>query len=241
MTDYRFFIRSIIRHSDLITKEASFDYLHNEGERVLLEAMDELEVAFSHPLAKRTDCNHIFLNFAPTVIMDPGRIEESVTSMVRRYGPRLWKLRVRQAEIKMTIRPAPGRPTANVRLCIANDSGYSIDLHLYTESTEPKTGIIRFESHGSTVNNANWRPGPMHGLPISTPYLTKDYLQAKRFQAQSAGTTYVYDLPDMFRQQIEKLWEKYIEERPTAGWLFSSLLSCSFLIKFYSFFLKQKI
>lgn len=215
VTDYRFFIRSIIRHSDLITKEASFDYLHNEGERVLLEAMDELEVAFSHPLAKRTECNHIFLNFIPTVIMDPNRIEESVTSMVLRYGPRLWKLHVRQAEIKMTIRPAPGKPTSNVRLCIANDSGYSIDLHLYTEATDLKTGIIRFESYPPTAANAaNWRPGPMHGLPISTPYLTKDYLQAKRFQAQSAGTTYVYDLPDMFRQQTEKLWQKYIEEKP---------------------------
>jgi len=214
VTDYRFFIRSIIRHSDLITKEASFDYLHNEGERVLLEAMDELEVAFSHPLAKRTECNHIFLNFVPTVIMDPNRIEESVTSMVLRYGPRLWKLHVRQAEIKMTIRPAPGKPTSNVRLCIANDSGYSIDLHLYAEATDPKTGIIRFESYPPTTANAtNWRPGPMHGLPISTPYLTKDYLQAKRFQAQSAGTTYVYDLPDMFRQQLEKLWHKYIEEK----------------------------
>ncbi|EFN66380.1 Acetyl-CoA carboxylase [Camponotus floridanus] len=214
VTDYRFFIRSIIRHSDLITKEASFDYLHNEGERVLLEAMDELEVAFSHPLAKRTECNHIFLNFVPTVIMDPNRIEESVTSMVLRYGPRLWKLHVRQAEIKMTIRPAPGKPTSNLRLCIANDSGYSIDLHLYTEATDPKTGIIRFESYPPTmVNAANWRPGPMHGLPISTPYLTKDYLQAKKFQAQSAGTTYVYDLPDMFRQQTEKLWQKYVEEK----------------------------
>ncbi|XP_020292337.1 acetyl-CoA carboxylase isoform X2 [Pseudomyrmex gracilis] len=218
VTDYRFFIRSIIRHSDLITKEASFDYLHNEGERVLLEAMDELEVAFSHPLAKRTECNHIFLNFVPTVIMDPSRIEESVTSMVLRYGPRLWKLHVRQAEIKMTIRPAPGKPTSNVRLCIANDSGYSIDLHLYTEITDPKTGIIRFESYPPTAANAaNWRPGPMHGLPISTPYLTKDYLQAKRFQAQSAGTTYVYDLPDMFRQQVEKLWQRYFEERPLSG------------------------
>lgn len=57
----------------------------------------------------------------------------------------------------------------------------------------------------------------MHGLPISTPYLTKDYLQAKRFQAQSGGTTYVYDLPDMFRQQIEKAWAKYIEEKSNSG------------------------
>ena len=66
------------------------------GERLLLESMDELEVAFSHPYSRRTDCNHIFLNFVPTVIMDPSKVEESVRSMVMRYGPRLWKLRVLQ-------------------------------------------------------------------------------------------------------------------------------------------------
>jgi hypothetical protein len=57
----------------------------------------------------------------------------------------------------------------------------------------------------------------MHGLPISTPYVTKDYLQQKRFQAQSAGTTYVYDIPDMFRQMTEKLWKEFIEARPAGG------------------------
>ena len=31
--------------------------------RLLLEALDELEVAFTHPQAKKTDGNHIFLNF----------------------------------------------------------------------------------------------------------------------------------------------------------------------------------
>lgn len=35
---------------------------------------------------------------------------------------------------------------------------------------------------------------------INTPYVTKDLLQAKRFQAQTLGTTYVYDFPEMFRQ-----------------------------------------
>lgn len=54
-------------------QEASFEYLQNEGERLLLEAMDELEVAFSNT-SVRTDCNHIFLNFVPTVIMDPSKV-----------------------------------------------------------------------------------------------------------------------------------------------------------------------
>lgn len=206
VTDYRFFVRSIIRHQDLITKEASFEYLKNEGERVLLEAMDELEVAFCHPYANRTDCNHIFLNFVPTVIMDPTKLAENVTNIIMRYGPRLWKLRVLQAELRVTIRLAPNeKKTTNIRMCVCNGSGYYLDLCLYKELRDPKTGLIKLEAFGHKL-------GPLHGLPATTPYLTKDYLQQKRFQAQSSGTTYVYDFPDMFRQVTDRLWDEFIKE-----------------------------
>lgn len=142
VTDYRFFIRCIIRHQDCLTKEASFEYLRNEGERVLLEALDELEVAFSHSQSKRTDCNHIFLNFVPTVIMDPAKIEESATWMVCRYGSRLWNLRVLQAELKIVIRESPQSPTQTIRLCISNDSGYFLDIATYTEVTDDESGEV---------------------------------------------------------------------------------------------------
>ncbi|KAK2501552.1 hypothetical protein MC885_004992 [Smutsia gigantea] len=190
--DHRFFIRAIIRHSDLITKEASFEYLQNEGERLLLEAMDELEVAFNNTTV-RTDCNHIFLNFVPTVIMDPSKIEESVRSMVMRYGSRLWKLRVLQAEVKINIRQTTTGRAFPIRLFITNESGYYLDISLYKEVTDPRSGNIMFDSFGN-------KQGPQHGMPINTPYVTKDLLQAKRFQAQSLGTTYVYDFPEIFRQ-----------------------------------------
>ncbi|KAA0716748.1 Acetyl-CoA carboxylase 2 [Triplophysa tibetana] len=208
VTDYRFFIRAIIRHSDLITKEASFEYLQNEGERLLLEAMDELEVAFSNPLT-RTDCNHIFLNFVPTVNMDPSKasspkkhnkpIEESVRSMVMRYGSRLWKLRVLQAELKINIRLTTTGDAIPVRLFLTNESGYYLDISMYKEVTDSTTGQIMFQSYGD-------KQGPLHGMLINTPYVTKDLLQAKRFQAQTLGTTYVYDFPEMFRQALFKLW-----------------------------------
>lgn len=207
VTDFRFFIRSIIRHSDLITKEASYEYLQNEGERLLLEAMDELEVAFTHTLALRTDCNHIFLNFVPKVTMDPAKIAENVRAMVMRYGPRLWKLRVLQAEIKMIIRITPSGKCIPIRLALANESGYFLDMNLYKEVADPITGHIKFESWGP-------KQGPLHDLPVSTPYMTKDYLQLKRFQAQSNGTTYVYDFPDMFQQALIRLWEEYTMRRP---------------------------
>uniref|UniRef100_A0A3P8WLZ1 acetyl-CoA carboxylase n=1 Tax=Cynoglossus semilaevis TaxID=244447 RepID=A0A3P8WLZ1_CYNSE len=198
VTDHRFFIRAIIRHSDLITKEASFEYLQNEGERLLLEAMDELEVAFSNTTV-RTDCNHIFLNFVPTVIMDPSKIEESVRSMVMRYGSRLWKLRVLQAELKINIRLTPTGNAVPIRLFLTNESGYYLDISLYEEVTDQSSGQIMFHSYGE-------KQGPLNGMLISTPYVTKDLLQAKRFQAQTLGTTYVYDFPEMFRQALFKLW-----------------------------------
>uniref|UniRef100_A0A3B3QW45 acetyl-CoA carboxylase n=1 Tax=Paramormyrops kingsleyae TaxID=1676925 RepID=A0A3B3QW45_9TELE len=198
VTDYRFFVRAIIRHSDLITKEASFEYLQNEGERLLLEAMDELEVAFSNT-AVRTDCNHIFLNFVPTVIMDPSKIEESVRSMVMRYGSRLWKLRVLQAELKINIRLTPTGMAIPIRLFLTNESGYYLDISLYKEVTDPTSGQIMFQSYGD-------KQGLLQGMLINTPYVTKDLLQSKRFQAQTLGTTYVYDFPEMFRQALFKIW-----------------------------------
>uniref|UniRef100_A0A8C2U8B6 Acetyl-CoA carboxylase alpha n=1 Tax=Coturnix japonica TaxID=93934 RepID=A0A8C2U8B6_COTJA len=199
VTDYRFFVRAIIRHSDLVTKEASFEYLQNEGERLLLEAMDELEVAFNNT-SVRTDCNHIFLNFVPTVIMDPSKIEESVRSMVMRYGSRLWKLRVLQAELKINIRLTPTGKAIPIRLFLTNESGYYLDISLYKEVTDSRTGQIMFQAYGD-------KQGPLHGMLINTPYVTKDLLQSKRFQAQSLGTSYVYDIPEMFRQIGMVAWK----------------------------------
>lgn len=59
---------------------------------------------------------------------------------------------------------------------------------------------IMFQAYGD-------KQGPLHGMLINTPYVTKDLLQSKRFQAQSLGTTYVYDFPEMFRQVLgKKTW-----------------------------------
>ena len=74
---------------------------------------------------------------------------------------------------------------------------------------------MRFEAFGG-------KQGALNGLPISTPYMTKDYLQLKRFQAQSNGTTYVYDFPDMFRQSVERQWHKFSQLHPQ-GKLYLSL------------------
>uniref|UniRef100_A0A914WMT1 Acetyl-CoA carboxylase n=1 Tax=Plectus sambesii TaxID=2011161 RepID=A0A914WMT1_9BILA len=208
VTDYRFFLRCIIRHADMVSKAASFDYMKDEGERVLLEAIEALEVAMSHPDAHRTDCNHIFLNFVPCVTLDPQRVVDTVRHIIMQYGPRLWTIRVLEAELAFRIRLQQNGQPITMRLTVSNNSGYLLDLTMYQEvSREQPDGTVQ------TVYDT-WNPqgsskiGRYHGFRINFPYQTKDNLQQKRYAAQKIGTTYAYDFPEMFRQALVKTWRE---------------------------------
>ena len=58
----------------------------------------------------------------------------------------------------------------------------------------PPIGQVVFESFGSSGT------GPLHGLKVVTPYVTKDQLHQKRYKAQLNKTTYVYDFPELFKK-----------------------------------------
>lgn len=63
--------------------------------------------------------------------------------MVMRYGSRLWKLRVLQAEVKINIRETATGSAIPIRLFITNESGYYLDISLYKEVTDPRSGNVR--------------------------------------------------------------------------------------------------
>lgn len=63
--------------------------------------------------------------------------------MVMRYGSRLWKLRVLQAELKINIRLTTTGDAIPVRLFLTNESGYYLDISLYNEVTNPCSGQVR--------------------------------------------------------------------------------------------------
>lgn len=66
--------------------------------------------------------------------------------MVMRYGSRLWKLRVLQAELKINIRLTPTGKAIPVRLFLTNESGYYLDISLYEEVTDPASGQVRLQA-----------------------------------------------------------------------------------------------
>lgn len=135
-------------------QEESLEYLQNETERSLLETIEEFEVTTAgHPFHKKADWNHIFINFLATIIVDPKKLEESLTGIFARYGSRLMKLRVLQAELKMVIRASLQSPPQTIRVCFANDSGYSLDVVVYTEVFDRQSGEVKQNKQKTYVQN----------------------------------------------------------------------------------------
>ena len=81
-----------------------------------------------------------------------------------------------------------------------------LNINMYRESSDPNTGVIKF----SHLDPHSMEKGPWHGLPVSTPYMTKDHLEMKRSKAQENNTTYVYDYPELFRINVVASWKEHI-------------------------------
>lgn len=140
-------------------------------------------------------------------------------------GIRLWKLRIIQAELKMTIRLTPDSEPMPFRVFMTYESGYHLDISLYREVTNQATGQTIFQSY--TLG----KTGPLDGRALHDPYLTKDQLQYKRFTAQSNGTTYVYDLPEMFRRALVLTWKQHFDlTRPADAMIPKDSFICQELI-----------
>ncbi|CAH8430098.1 unnamed protein product [Dicrocoelium dendriticum] len=203
LVDHRFFVRCIIRHADLLSCEASFEFLQSEAERTLLEAMDALELAYTHPGASHVMGNHIFLNFAPILVLeDLNHLKSTIRRTVLRYARRFIRLRVTQAELKLRIRFHASDPIVPIRVALFDEQGYNLGLDVYREVLHPSTGELLLWSFGLPH-------GSLHGLPAELPHKTKDFLELKRFQARKFNTTYVYDYPQVIRQALLGLWHMY--------------------------------
>lgn len=103
------------------------------------------------------------------------QIEESVRAMVMRYGSRLWKLRVLQAEVKINIRLTPTAMAIPIRLFLTNESGYYLDISLYKEVRDPSTGNVSTAESGSpsttSLSCSHVRREAANALPSSADHV----------------------------------------------------------------------
>ncbi|KAF7556812.1 hypothetical protein G7Z17_g1140 [Cylindrodendrum hubeiense] len=204
-TDKRYFTRAVIRPGRLRDEIPTAEYLISEADRVINDIFDALEIVGNN----NSDLNHIFINFTPVFQLQPREVEESLQGFLDRFGLRAWRLRVSQVEIRIICTDPQTEQPYPLRVVITNTSGYVVDVDMYAERKSEK-GEWVFHSIGGTKEK-----GPMHLMPVSTPYATKNWLQPKRYKAHLMGTQYVYDFPELFRQAIQNTWAKATKEQPT--------------------------
>ena len=198
-SDMRFFVRAIV-YQGQVANINTHDFLVSEGNRILVDIMDALEVVSStYP---NTDCNHLFINFVPTFELDLSTVEASLHEFIERHGIRLWKLRVTQAEVRFVVKNIMGGSVKPVRFIINNVSGYVTRTDMYQETRD---------ATGQKLMSLSSPPGPLHLQPVASLYAPKEAIQPKRYRAHLLATTYVYDFPELFRRNLEKSWSKFSE------------------------------
>lgn len=91
--------------------------------------------------------------------------------MVMRYGSRLWKLRVLQAEVKINIRQTTTGSAVPIRLFITNESGYYLDISLYKEVTDSRSGNVRADSPRASSLSRRRMRGDATFVALTSPCL----------------------------------------------------------------------
>lgn len=202
--DKRYFTRAVIRPGRLRDEIPTAEYLISEADRVVNDIFDALEIIGNN----NSDLNHLFINFTPVFQLQPREVEYSLQGFLDRFGPRGWRLRVAQVEIRIICTdPTTGTPYP-LRVIITNTSGFVVQVEVYAERKSEK-GEWVFHSLGGTT-----KIGAMHLLPVSTPYPAKNHLQPKRYKAHLMGTQYAYDFPELFRQAIQNSWADAVKVTP---------------------------
>ena len=131
-TDNRYFVRALIRPGLLQSSEAPVDYLISEADRVVGESLDALELKMADNV--KVDCNHIFMNFIPTICVSPEDIKEIFSKFLERHGKRMGRQRVQSGEIKLMIKQTPRSPAYSIRFIISNVTGFVLNVHTYREA-----------------------------------------------------------------------------------------------------------
>ncbi|KAI0016324.1 acetyl-CoA carboxylase [Xylariomycetidae sp. FL0641] len=206
-TDKRYFTRAVIRPGRLRDDIPTAEYLVSEADRVINDIFDALEIIGNN----NSDLNHMFLNFTPVFQLKPQDVEHHLQGFLDRFGPRGWRLRVSQVEIRIICTDATTGLPIPLRVLIINTSGYVIQVEIYAERKSEK-GEMVFHSIGGTN-----KVGSMHLMPVHSPYPTKNWLQPKRYKAHLMGTQYVYDFPELFRQAVENSWKHVVKAQPAMG------------------------
>jgi acetyl-CoA carboxylase/biotin carboxylase 1 len=200
--DTRFFVRAIIHPGQAKESVTPAEFLVSEGSKIIADVLDAVEL-LSAGQYRNTDCNHVLLSFIQTFSLDLEKLEMGVRDIIRRHRNRLFKLRITEAEIRFSRLNPNTKVAKTTRFVISSNSGFVIQLGVYQE--------VRDANGVQTLMTVSSPPGPLHNMPVESPYPIKEKVQPKRQKAHALGTTYIYDFPELFKGALKRLWTNYVD------------------------------
>ena len=204
-SDVRFFVRSLIRPG---RPQADVPlYLSTESERIVNEILSMLEVSRGRPEFRNADASHIFISFLYPMQIGLEDVVRTLTDFVERHGPRLTRLQVTEAELRIVLQTHKGpRP---VRVFVTNETSFTLRYDIYDEVID-SNGAAVLKSLADDPHSA-----PLHRKSAHRAYQNRATLQMRRGRAYRLGTTFVYDLVDAVRQGLRRIFAE-VEGAPSA-------------------------
>nr|GEW99901.1 acetyl-CoA carboxylase 1 [Tanacetum cinerariifolium] len=95
------------------------------------------------------------------------------------------------------------------RVVVTNVTGQTCVVNVYRELEDG-------DKH-KVVYHATSTSGPLHGVPVSTPFQPLGLLDQKRLLARKSNTTYCYDFALAFEAALENIWSKLPNETRPEG------------------------
>ena len=184
------------------------------SERMIVQAMDELDRATLDPRVSETASSRVYLNILPDVNMGAKatvtQFKQTMDVLISKYATRLLKLNVDEVEVKVRVNNADdGQPDQYipVRLIASSSTGGWLTREAYREYLDPITGQT---TQYCTLTGDN-------PVCILDPYPTSNILQIKRATARRVGSTYAPDFLGLMEVALINSWQvRYAHNYPLA-------------------------
>ncbi|KVI07315.1 Acetyl-CoA carboxylase, central domain-containing protein [Cynara cardunculus var. scolymus] len=216
----RMFLRTLVRQptkewfsgyqgSDIAGPESQWtlSFTSRSILRSLVTAMEELELHV-HNATVKSDHAHI-------IDVDGGKEEAAVETLLVKLaceihtlvGVKMHRLGVFEWEVKLCM-VSSGQANGAWRVVVTNVTGHTCIVHVYRE--------LEDSGKHKVVYHATSTPGPLHGVPVNTPFQPLGLLDQKRLLARKSNTTYCYDFGLAFEAALEKVWSSRLpaDSRP---------------------------
>lgn len=196
----RIFIRLIIRPNQAMREFTSMVHFAPEAYRILEEVLQAVETVQAK-YRQTFDYNHLFINIVPVFYNKPSDVHHVMQQLIAAYKGRWTELRIRQAEVRMSLADSKDSTSCRYRFCMNNEACALPLVQGYQEQKDPLSGFKYLISMDGR--------GPLDGFPVTFHYPHMTSLQVKRTKVLSLETPYVYDFPSIFENTIAAAWKSY--------------------------------